>query len=75
METRDYNKIISEIRTMPLPDQLRLMEDVAVLIRKKTEAGKLRSIMELKGKGKHLWKVIDVKAYIGRERSSWDLGV
>jgi hypothetical protein len=28
--------------------------------------------MELKGKGKDIWKGLNVKAYIDEERSSWN---
>jgi hypothetical protein len=47
------------------------LEEMATLIRKKTSKTKPRSILELKGKGKDIWKGLNVKAYIDEERSSW----
>jgi len=72
MPEANYNKVISEIKTLTLSDQLRLLEETATLIRKKTSEIKPRSILELKGKGKDIWKGINVKAYIDEERSSWN---
>jgi uncharacterized protein (DUF488 family) len=72
MADATYNQVISEIKTLNLSDQLRLLEEMATLIRKKTSKTKLRSILELKGKGKNIWKGLNVKAYIDEERSSWD---
>ena len=72
MPDATYNQVISEIKTLNLSDQLRLLEEMAALIRKKTSETKPRSILELKGKGKDIWKGLNVKAYIDEERSSWD---
>lgn len=68
----NYDHLVSEIKTLDLPDQLRLLEAMETLIRKKTGRPKHRSIMELKGKGKDIWKGLDVKSYIDKERSSWN---
>ena len=67
-----YNRVISEIKTLNLSDQLRLLEEMAALIRKETSKTKPRSILELQGKGKDIWKELNVKAYIDEERSSWN---
>ena len=72
MPDATYNQVISEIKTLNLSDQLRLLEEMATLIRKKTSKTEPRSILELKGKGKNIWKGINVKAYIDEERSSWN---
>jgi len=71
MPETEYNQVVSEIKTLNLSDQLRLLEQVATIIRKKTSNTRTRSILELKGKGKGIWKGIDVKAYLDQERSSW----
>lgn len=68
----NYNQVMAEIKTLNLSDQLRLLEEMATLIRKKTSQIKPRSILELKGKGKDIWKGLDVKTYIDEERSSWN---
>lgn len=72
MSEANYDQIISEIKTLNLSDQLRLLEYMATLIRKKTNKPKPRSILELKGKGRDIWKNLNVKAYIDEERSSWN---
>jgi uncharacterized protein (DUF488 family) len=72
MPDATYNQVISEIKTLKLSDQLRLLEEMAALIRKKSSETKPRSILEHKGKGKDIWKGLNVKAYIDEERSSWD---
>ncbi len=72
MPEANYNQVISEIKTLNLSDQLRLLEEMATLIRKKTRKTKPRRILELKGKGKKIWKGLNVKAYIDEERSSWN---
>lgn len=68
----NYNHVISEIKALNLSDQLRLLEEMATLIRRKTSKTTSRNILELKGKGKEIWKDINVKAYIDEERSSWN---
>ncbi len=67
-----YNQVISEAKALNLSDQLRLLEQMAAIIRQKTAGGHTRSILELKGKGKDIWKDVDVKSYINKERSSWN---
>jgi len=72
MAEANYNQVISEIKTLNLSDQLRLLEEMATLIRQKTSKTTSRSILEIEGKGKNIWKEIDVKTYIDEERSSWN---
>ena len=72
MPGANYNQVMAEIKTLNLSDQLRLLEEMATMIRKRTNEVKPRSILELKGKGKDIWKGLDVKTYIDEERSSWN---
>lgn len=72
MPTPDYNHVISEIKDLNLTDQLRLLEEIAGMIRIKASPVLTRSILELQGKGKELWKNINIKQYIDEERSSWN---
>ncbi|EFI33385.1 conserved hypothetical protein [Desulfonatronospira thiodismutans ASO3-1] len=72
METRRYEQVLSDIQALPLSEQLLLLEQTASLVRNKAaSSSKARSIMELKGMGKDLWKKIDVDNYIAEERASW----
>jgi hypothetical protein len=67
-----HEDLISEIKNLKLADQLRLLEEVASLIRQKSgESNRYRSIMELKGRGKDIWKDLNLKDYLNEERSSW----
>ena len=68
----NYDRVISEIKTLSLTEQLRLMEQMAAIIRQKASTVNPRSILELKGKGKDIWKDLDVKTYLDGERSSWN---
>ena len=72
MAQANYNQVISEIKTLDLPDQIRLLEDMAKIISKKVRQAKPRSILEIKGKGKNIWKGVNVKSYSDQERSSWN---
>ena len=72
MPKTNYNQLISEIKTLKLSDQLRLLEEMATLIRKGASKQSSRSILEIAGKGKDIWKTLSVKAYIDEERSSWN---
>ncbi len=72
MPEASYNQLMSEIKTLNLSDQLRILEEMATLIRKRTTKTRTRSILDIKGKGKDVWKGLNVKAYIAGERSSWN---
>ena len=71
MGKADYEHILTEIKSLPVPEQIRLLEKTASLVRSKTFSPP-RSIIELRGKGKELWQSLDVKNYIETERASWD---
>ncbi|SPD76238.1 conserved hypothetical protein [uncultured Desulfobacterium sp.] len=68
----NYAHLIAEIKSLNLSDQLRLLEEMAALIRTRTSRTQSRSILELQGKGKDIWKGLSVKKYINEERSSWN---
>ena len=72
MPETNYNRVVSEIKMLNLSDQLRLLEQMAAIIRQKASTDRTRSILELKGKGKDIWKDLDVKTYLDEERSSWN---
>lgn len=72
MPNSQINHIITEFKTFTLSDQLILLEEMASLIRRRSEPAKLRQISEIRGRGKELWRGIDVKNYIDGERNSWN---
>jgi DNA-binding HxlR family transcriptional regulator len=72
MQETGYNHLISEVKALELSDQLRLLEQIAFIIRHRSATENTRSILELKGKGKDIWNDINVKSYLDMERSSWN---
>jgi len=71
-DTSRYDELLSQARQLEPEDQLRLLEDVAVLLRQQMGSARLHSIVELKGLGKDIWQGIDAQEYVDQERSSWD---
>ena len=72
MPGTNYSHIVAEIQGLSLSEQLRLLEEMAAMVRRKAGVEYTpRSILELKGKGKDIWRDMDVKTYLERERSSW----
>ena len=72
MSTEDYDEILEQVQLLTLDDQLRLLEDIAAMLRRQFTTQPQHSIMELEGLGKEIWEGIDVEKYIEEERNSWD---
>jgi len=72
MSTTAYYEVASRVERLSPADQLRLLEKLAVLVRRRITAQPRRSILELQGLGKEIWQGIDVQEYIDRERASWN---
>ena len=72
MQVTSYGKLLEEVKKLNQAEQLRLLEQIAVLIRSKATAKTRRSILELQGMGKNMWKNIDAKEYVDKERASWN---
>jgi plasmid stability protein len=49
-----------------------LAQEVIHLLTQAVEDSDSRSILELRGLGKELWKGVDATAHVDRERGSWD---
>jgi plasmid stability protein len=47
-------------------------QEVAQLLEAALEPPKARSILDLQGLGKELWRGIDAAAHVERERAAWD---
>lgn len=67
-----FNKVLSLIQHLSPPDQLLLSEELAGLIRHKNASKTRRSILEIQGLGKEIWKEVDIHEYLDKERSSWN---
>jgi len=70
--TITYDETLSRVRRLTPFDQLRLLEELAVIVRYQVEARQPRSILELEGLGKDIWEGIDAQEYIDQERASWN---
>jgi hypothetical protein len=72
MSTMTYQETLRQVRRLTPADQLRLLEELVVLVRRQVTTRTRRSILELQGLGKEIWKDIDAQEYIDRERASWN---
>jgi alpha-amylase/alpha-mannosidase (GH57 family) len=73
MSTYNYYEILSRIQSLSQADQLRLLEDLAAIIRQQAAVSEepLHSFLELEGLGEEVWRGIDPQKYIEEERKSW----
>jgi hypothetical protein len=71
MSTYNYYEILSRIQSLTPADQLRLLEDLAAIIRQQAITEPLHSFLELEGLGQDIWKGVDAQEYVNQERDSW----
>lgn len=67
-----YREIRSQVDRLTLEEQLQLLEDFKIIVRRDSKNKSKRSIMKLEGMGKDIWQGIDAQKYVERERISWD---
>lgn len=67
-----YTETLEQVRNLDPEDQLRLLEDIAMLVRQSLAGRPRRSILELRGLGKEIWEGIDAQNYVEQERASWN---
>lgn len=72
MSTTAYYEVLSRVQRLTPADQLRLLEELAALVRRQVTTRARRSILELQGLGKEIWQGIDAQEYVDRERTSWN---
>ena len=66
MSTTAYYEILSRVQRLTPADQLRLLEELAALVRRQVTTRARRSILELQGLGKEIWQGIDAQEYVYR---------
>ena len=73
-EPKQIDVIINNIKVLDYDDKLELLEKLVGLIRRPEheKIKKGRSLLDLRGLGKEIWKDINVDEYIDKERNSWD---
>jgi len=70
-----YDQLLAQASRLPPTDQLRLLEELAPLVRQRMmymTPEPPPSITALRGLGKEVWQGIDAQEYVDRERASWD---
>ncbi len=72
MATQPYNEILKRAQAeLSVQEQNQLSAELAQSAARDRN-GKRRSLLELEGLGKEIWKGIDPDEYIAQERDSWD---
>jgi hypothetical protein len=66
------NQVLNQVQHLEPDDQLRLLEELAALVRQQYSPRRKHRITEFKGLGKEVWRKIDVEKYIEEERNSWE---
>ncbi len=72
MSTGAYHDVLRRARRLTSADQLRLLEELAGNLRRQGTGLKKRSILELQGLGKEVWRDVDPRVYIDEERDSYN---
>lgn len=67
-----YQDIRRQVENLSPNEQLRLLEELAVMVRRRMLGKAKRSIMELEGLGKETWHGLDAQEYVNQERASWN---
>lgn len=71
MSSYTYDEVLSRIQLLAPDDQLRLLEDLAAIVRQRITGEPLHSILELEGLGQEVWDGIDAQEYVNQERDAW----
>ena len=66
-----YEQILDQAGRLGPEEQLRLLEDLAALLRREPAPPTHHDITELRGMGKEAWDGIDAQDYVNQERASW----
>ncbi len=72
MSAAAYNEVLEQIQRLHPADQLRLLEELAALVRHHLVVRTRHSILELQGLGKEIWQGLDAQEYVNEERASWN---
>ncbi|MBD2568380.1 hypothetical protein [Anabaena lutea] len=70
----NYQELLEQAKNLTPEEQLKLVENLSILIRQQLEmtSKPKRSILELRGLGKEIWVNIDAQEYVNQERDSWN---
>ena len=71
---KEYEQLLAQALRLDKPAQMNLIADLTAHLNREPESQptpKKRSIMELQGLFKDVWKGIDAQEYINQEREEW----
>ena len=71
-ENPTYERIMAQVGKLDLQSQLRLLEELAALVRQGVGQPRKHSILEWQGLGKEIWEGVDAQEYVDEERCSWE---
>ena len=72
VEQSPYEQILDQAGRLAPAEQLRLLEDLAALVRREMASPMRHVITDLRGLGKATWQNVDAQDYVNQERASWD---
>ncbi len=67
-----YQDIRRQVENLTPDEQLRLLEELVAIVRRRMTPKPKPNIMELEGLGKEIWQGIDAQEYVNQERASWN---
>ncbi|MFM7408390.1 MAG: hypothetical protein ACKO3K_17485 [Cuspidothrix sp.] len=70
----NYQKLLEQAKNLTPEEQLKLVEDLSILIRQQLtiKSKPKHNILELRGLGKEIWGNIDAQEYFNQGRDSWN---
>lgn len=71
-DSPEYEQLLVQVGQLPPTDQLRLLEDLATLLRQHMMPIPPQDVTALRGLGKDIWQGIDAQQYVDQERAAWD---
>jgi DNA-binding HxlR family transcriptional regulator len=72
LTTSSYQEVLDKARHLTPDEQLRLLEELAAIVRQQISTEPLHSLLELEGLGQEVWEGIDAQKYIDEERDTWN---
>ena len=72
MSMTGYGDLLERASLLSQQEKTNLIAELTLQVRESGRKSDKRSIVELRGLGKEIWRGIDVQRYIDRERASWD---
>ena len=67
-----YQDVRRQVENLTPDEQLRLLKELAVMVRRPMLVKPKHSIMELEGLGKEIWNGLDAQEYVNQERALWN---